>query len=154
MTHLISTPLTLSFFVADIDGTTPLGGLVNGDFAKTLHANGVASGVTATVSEIGSGFYKLVFTPNAAGSWYTTVRDPLDVLRGFHVEVESFDVGTEVATVRKTATNRLEIDFDEQELVLYDDDGTTPFQRWDLEAEDGDVLAHAGVQTKRKAPKL
>ncbi len=50
-------------------------GLVNADFTKNLYKDGVASGVTVTVTAIASGFYYVSFTPNAEGYW------DLDVVR-------------------------------------------------------------------------
>ena len=42
-------------------------------------------------------------------------------------------------------------DLTAQELVSYDDDGTTPFRRWPLETDAGEpVVTGSGVQTKRK----
>ncbi len=154
MSHLASTPIALTFFVADVDGVSALTGLGDGDFTKTLHVNGVVSNAAASVSEIGAGFYALGFTPPTPGDWYATVRAPFDVIHGFRVDVGAIDIAAAVHLVRKTATNRLEVDFNTQELVLYDDNGTTPLQRWDLEAESGAVVPHEGVQSRRKAAKL
>ena len=56
-----------------------------------------------------------------------------------------------VETVRKIVDNRLEVDLTAQELVLFDDDGTTPLKRWPLETDAAEpVTTVVGVQTKRK----
>lgn len=63
-------------------------------------------------------------------------------------------LAADAAVARKAATNRLEVDFTAQDLILYDDDGTTPIRRWPLETDVGPaepVTTAAGVQTKRKA---
>lgn len=49
-------------------------GLVNGDFTKVLHKDGVSSAVTVTVAAIGSGEYKVSFTPTSAGAWRLRVE--------------------------------------------------------------------------------
>lgn len=47
--------------------------------------------------------------------------------------------------------NRLEVDFAAQELILYEDDGTTELRRWPIETDGAEAVATAsGVQTKRK----
>lgn len=57
----------------------------------------------------------------------------------------------DVIVTRKIADNRMEIDFTAQELVLYDDDGTTKFRQWPVETNGVENVATVvGVQTKRK----
>lgn len=48
---------------------TEVTGLVNGDFTKILHKDGVVSAVAVTVTEIGAGEYKVSFTPDAKATW-------------------------------------------------------------------------------------
>jgi hypothetical protein len=67
----------IQFFVFDVDGITPLTGLVDGDFTKTLLLDDATSAVTVTVTEVGAtGRYVVDFTPTAAGLWYVDVVLP------------------------------------------------------------------------------
>lgn len=57
--------------VVDDDGN-PVAGLTNGDFTKELYnpsGSEVSGSVTVTVSELGSGLYRVSFTPNVVGEW-------------------------------------------------------------------------------------
>jgi hypothetical protein len=57
-----------------------------------------------------------------------------------------------VELIRRITDNRLEVDFDRQLLVLYDDDGVTEIRTWELQTDQGeDVTFSLGVQTKRGA---
>ena len=57
------------------------------------------------------------------------------------------------ALARKALRNRLEVDFGLQQLVLYDDDGTTVLTRWALSTDGAEPVATAtGVQTRRGVP--
>lgn len=152
MRGVVGTAKTIPFIVFDIDGETPVTGLTNSAFAKALHVNGSVSGQTATVTEIGGGYYALAFTPNAAGQWLATVTDPSGAVNAWQLDVASDFVG-DIVKVRKVTTNRQEIDFDTQTLVSYDDDGTTPYITWALDTDGGeDVAPFAGSQTKRGVP--
>lgn len=55
----------------------------------------------------------------------------------------------------KIGKNRMEVDIAAQQLVLYDDNGTTVIQRWNLYCSSGEALVEIrGVQAKRSAPLL
>jgi len=154
----VNEPVKIPFLVTDVDGITPVTGLLNAAFTKTLILEDAVSAQPVVVSEVGSGYYTVEFTPNDAGRWYLTVTTPFqDVMEAF-VEVGEYDPLKAVALLQKTAVNRLEVDLTAQELVLYDDDGTTTLQRWPLESDEGPptdpVTTQPGVQTKRKAPIL
>lgn len=57
------------------DGTgTEVAGLVDGDFTKILHKDGVLSAVVVTVADIGLGEYKVSYTPTSAGAWRLRVE--------------------------------------------------------------------------------
>ena len=146
------------FFVTDIDGVTPYPGLPNTSFTKTLVFEDTLSAVTMVVDEIGGGHYYAEFVPDANGTWAVFVITPVQDIYNDDVLVGEYDIREAVALIQKTAINRLEIDFASQELILYDDDGTSVKQRWDLETDAGPppdpVTTHTGVQTKRKVPKL
>ena len=78
----------IQFPAFDIDGITPLTGLVDGDFAKLLIVDNTVSAQVATVSEVGStGRYVIAFTPNADGLWYAEVTTPVDDIFADQVEV-------------------------------------------------------------------
>lgn len=65
------------------------------------------------------------------------------------------DIFDKVCELLMCTKNRLEVDFTAQELVLYEDDGTTVAQRWPLSTEQGELVStQFGVQTKRGAPLL
>jgi hypothetical protein len=67
-------------------------GLVNGDFVKVLHKDGVASGIVPQVTEISGGDYKVTFTPNAAGAWRLLVQQSTYNKQGWE---ETFDVSAD-----------------------------------------------------------
>jgi len=78
----------IQFPAFDIDGITPLTGLVDGDFTKLLLVDNAVSGVTVTVTEVGStGRYVISFTPNANGLWYAEVQTPVEDIFADQVEV-------------------------------------------------------------------
>lgn len=50
-------------------------GLVDGDFTKVLHKDGVSQSVAGVlVTEIGAGEYKVTYTPASAGQWRLRVE--------------------------------------------------------------------------------
>lgn len=151
MRGVVGTAKTIPFVVFDVDGETPVTGLGNGDFVKALHVDGSTSAQTASVTEIGSGYYALSFTPNAAGQWLATVTDPSGAVNAWQLDVAIDFVG-DIVKIRKVTTNRQEIDFDAQTLVSYDDDGTTPYLTWPIDAPDGEVTPFDGSITKRGVP--
>lgn len=150
--------LRIPFLVTDIDGITPLTGLVDGDFSKSLICETAASAQPVTVTEIGAGYYYVEFTPNQQGLWYLTVTTPVEDIFAEEILVGEYDLLDTTAILRKTSINRLEVSLTAQELILYDDDGTTIKQRWPLETNVGPpgdpVTTQPGVQTKRKPPIL
>lgn len=60
---------------AEAFGTTTY---TNSDFVKSVYLNGAASAVTATVTHIASGVYKVAFTPNAVGLWVVSLYPSAD----------------------------------------------------------------------------
>jgi hypothetical protein len=72
--------------------TTPVTGLVNGDFTKLLSKDGVDDATAITVTEIANGRYTYTFTPGAAGYWVVLIRQATYNLRGWQDE---YDVSTD-----------------------------------------------------------
>lgn len=66
-------------------------GLVNGDFTKVLHKDGVASVVAVTVTEISGGDYKVTFTPDSAGAWRLLIQQATHNKKGWQA---TYDVST------------------------------------------------------------
>ncbi len=65
------------------------------------------------------------------------------------------DDRTMLQLLHRIGKNRMEVDIDAQQLVLYADNGTTVLQRWNLATADGEVLKkNYGIQTKRSVPLL
>jgi len=63
------------FTVADPTDNSLVSGLVNGDFTSDLFTpSGASSPITVTISELGSGNYRAIFTPNTVGTWYLIVH--------------------------------------------------------------------------------
>jgi hypothetical protein len=157
LTAAVNEPVRASFLVTDLDGITPWTGLVNGDFVKVLLLGGAVDPGVVAVTEIGSGYYYAEFTPDTIGLWYLAVTAPSEDVFVFDVQVGEYEIHDSLSMLRKTAVNRLEVDLGAQELVLYDDDGTSVLQRWPLETNAGGgdlVTTQPGVQTKRKPPLL
>lgn len=67
------------------DGQT---GLVDGDFTKSLYKDGTSSSDTVTVTEVGSGFYKVSFTPSTYGLFNLDVVETADDSVRFQGEYE------------------------------------------------------------------
>lgn len=78
----------IQFPVFDVDGITPVTGLVDGDFGKMLLVGNVVAGPTMTISEVAAtGRYVMEFTPNADGLWYAEVETPIEDIFADQVEV-------------------------------------------------------------------
>jgi hypothetical protein len=78
----------IQFPAFDVDGLTPLTGLVDSDFSKLLLRDNTVSAVTVTVTEVGStGRYVISFTPDANGLWYAEVQTPAEDIFADQVEV-------------------------------------------------------------------
>ena len=154
----VNETLRIPFLVTDVDGISPLTGLGNGSFGKVLIREDEVSAVGVTVWEIGNGYYCAEYTPDERGLWYLAVTTPAQDVFSSTVIVGEDNLQDAVALLRKSAINRLEVNVSDQELVLYDDDGTTVRQRWPLETDGGlpsdRVLTQPGIQTKRKPPLL
>lgn len=150
----INKQVTAPFTVFDLDGITPVAGLVDGDFSKVLRHESTASALPVVISEVGGGDYVATFTPDALGHWYLRVVDPYDAHRGCSVQVSEDDIGEASTLVRKYVVNGQRVDFGTQELVILDDD-LSDLQRHDLETDGGEpVSTHPGVQTIRGPRKL
>lgn len=69
------------------------------------------------------------------------------------VEADVAVIQVETLLIRKVVFNRLEVNVSTQELVMYDDDGTTILHRWPLATTGGEpVQTTMGIQTKRGPP--
>lgn len=78
----------IQFPAFDIDGITPLTGLVDGDFSKLLIRDNAVSAVVSTVTEVGStGRYVISFTPDGNGLWYAEVETPVEDIFADQIEV-------------------------------------------------------------------
>lgn len=66
-------------------------GLVDANFTKVLHKDGVASAVAVTVAEISGGDYKVTFTPDAAGAWRLLIQHATHNKKGWQA---TYDVST------------------------------------------------------------
>lgn len=78
----------IQFPAFDIDGITPLTGLVDGDFTKLLLVDSSVSAQSVTVAEVGAtGRYVISFTPDADGLWYAEVTTPVEDIFADQVEV-------------------------------------------------------------------
>lgn len=148
------------------DGTgRPRTGLTSGEFTATVVVLDDTDSVVVTVSESSqlSGLYFLdvpgsFLTTNGAGEYCVLIDisadDGLEGLRTLQLQVTEADIeqiALDAADTRKTLGNREEIDFAAQELISYEDDGTTPRKRWPVETDGGEaVTTNTGVLTKRK----
>jgi len=80
-------PVQLQFPAYDVDGVTPVSGLLDGAFGRYIAVNGSVSGVASVVTEISLGRYYIQFTPNADGLWYVEVTTPEEDTYAFEVQV-------------------------------------------------------------------
>jgi len=80
--------IQIQFPVFDIDGITPITGLVDGDFSKVLIVDDTESAQTMTILEVGStGRYVMEFTPNVDGLWYAEVATMIEDVFADQVQV-------------------------------------------------------------------
>lgn len=78
----------IQFPAFDIDGITPLIGLLDSDFSKLLIVDNAVSAQVVTVTEVAStGRYVISFTPNVSGLWYAEVETPVEDIFADQVEV-------------------------------------------------------------------
>lgn len=78
----------IQFPAFDVDGITPLIGLLDSDFSKLLLVDDSVSAQPITITEIGStGRYVIKFTPNADGLWYAEIETPVEDVFADQVEV-------------------------------------------------------------------
>jgi hypothetical protein len=78
----------VQFPVFDVDGITPITGLLVGSFVTFLARDGILSALPVGVVEIGaSGRYVASFTPDTDGLWYVEIQTPFDDVFGEHVAV-------------------------------------------------------------------
>lgn len=91
-----NTQHTDEFLVFDGVGN-PVTGLVDGDFAKNLYNPSgaeVSGSVTVVVSELGDGIYRVIFTPNALGSWVLSLTEAgnnLNVAANYECRANTID---------------------------------------------------------------
>lgn len=84
----IGDAVQLQFTVFDIDGVTPLTGLVNSDFTKSLFVDSASSAQPVSVAELSGGTYVATFSPDANGLWYVEAfAVPSEEAFGCYVQV-------------------------------------------------------------------
>lgn len=90
--HKSGVEIVETITVYDITGAE-VTGLVNADFTKVLHKDGVSQSVAGVVvAEISGGDYKVTFTPASAGAWRLLIQQstgPAHNKRGWQA---TFDV--------------------------------------------------------------
>jgi hypothetical protein len=88
LTASVGELVRIQFPCFDIDGITPMSGLVDADFGKLLLRDNVVSAVSMTITEVGTtGRYVISFTPDADGLWYPEVTTPVEDIFADQVEV-------------------------------------------------------------------
>lgn len=88
-----SVAYTAMFRVVD-SSDNPVTGLVNTDFSKLLYKDGATSAQTVTITEIGNGQYKAVFTPNTSGYWVLLITNATYNTAGWQDDIQVYDTGT------------------------------------------------------------
>ncbi|MBY9000891.1 MAG: hypothetical protein KGD64_08265 [Candidatus Heimdallarchaeota archaeon] len=69
---VLNQPVSEHFTVSDVNGN-PITGLLPGSFTLYVYdpvGIEVSGSVSGSITELGSGNYKYVFTPNSEGTWY------------------------------------------------------------------------------------
>lgn len=61
-------------------------GLADGDFTKVLCRNGISNGTSFTITEIGSGYYKIALSLSQSGQWFLDVYETADPLARYTTE--------------------------------------------------------------------
>jgi hypothetical protein len=147
--------VNIQFTVFDIDGVTVVTGLGDGAFTKVLLHEATVSALAVVISEVAAGEYVASLTPNIVGDWWLRIVTPADANLGYVVQVSEDDIGVASTMTRKYMTNAQEVNLGTQELIIRDDDGTTPYQTHDLTTDGGEpVTTHPGIQIVRSGPKL
>jgi hypothetical protein len=113
-------------------------GLSQGAFTLRLEKDGVLSGISITITEVGTGYYLASFTPDSAGIWTLSidyndyhlvgewpVRVHLlnEVLASF---LTAGSIGAAINKIRVYVRNRLVISGGN--YTIYEDDDTTPHE--------------------------
>ncbi len=126
----IDTILYDEFSVVDSDGN-PVAGLTDGDFTKELYnpsGSEVSGTVTVTVTELGTGLYRVSFTPSIVGEWALNIFNATYFVGG---KSNNYQCTTGVVMdIIKIEYGRWKVVGDQ--MLFYDDDDTTVIATFDL----------------------
>jgi hypothetical protein len=84
----VGVPQKAYFQVFD-SSRNPVLGLTTVDFTTLLAKDGANSGIAVTITEISQGRYYAEFTPNAAGTWFLSVRHGTHGKKGWQETFEA-----------------------------------------------------------------
>lgn len=121
-------------------------GLTTGSFTLRLEKDGVLSGISVTIAEVGSGYYNATFTPDSAGIWTLTVDyQDFHIIGTWAVRVHLLNevlasfltggsIGAAINKIRIYVRNRLVISGGT--YTVYEDDDTTPHETGTVSSTD------------------
>lgn len=103
---VLNQPVSEHFTVSDVNGNL-ITGLLPGSFTLYVYdpvGSEVSGSVSGSITELGSGNYKYIFTPNTEGTWYVNAVHPTYFPWGKSGDVQVFntDLSTIYDTVEKT----------------------------------------------------
>jgi len=128
------------FTVVD-DADAPIPGIDTGEFTHKLYTPaGAESVLPVTYLELGSGSYRLSFTPDTAGVWYLIVYHGTYFPRGKIGTVEVYDsdfdtLGVDVTFIKDIEGGRWRIVGNQ--MIFFKEDGITEVARFNLFDESG-----------------
>lgn len=93
------------------------------------------------MTEVGGGFYNYTHSSADPDVEYGYIAYSSGLPVGQQYAKGTSTTATNVATMRKMLLNRWKIDHVTKRLIVYDDDGTTPFKQFDLK----DILGNASI---------
>ena len=114
MIRTINNGITERLIVADSLGS-PVEGLLDGDFNKTLLREKIATAEALTISEMGSGFYYVDFTPVNTGYYEWTISHDTYKPKGWW---EYYDVGIANTDDIKTVVDSNASELTTQNIIL------------------------------------
>lgn len=136
----IDTVVYDEFAVTDSSGD-PVTGLTNSDFSKTLYnpsGTEVSGSVTVTVSELGTGIYRVSFTPNVVGEWALNIINATYFAGGQSANYQC--VTGVVMDIYNIEYGRWKIV--SNQMIFYKPDGVTEIATFDLK----DLAGNAAQQ--------
>lgn len=138
----INTETIEDFSVVDSDGL-PLAGITLTEFTHDLfNPSGNSSAQVVVFSELGSGHYRVKFTPNAKGVWYLVVYHSNYFPGGKGANISVYDEDIDSVALLVHAIKDIEYGrwlLSGNQMIFYKEDNTTEVARFNI-TRDADLV--------------